>query len=527
VSRHEKQLELETLLKVDGPGLAKTGAHRSGEGESDAMEINFFLHDIFPNRHTDSDHFANVRTVKQELRVLPGGDVLHQGSILYSVVTWNKTWDKTPHGYKHEEVTPHGRVVKNFTIVKRNHTRYGNGSEAGVVTRNPAPFVNVTVNRTVHQVNTGETAGPFKIAGTDEIVTEEVEVMVADPWDILVAHLALFVPLLIAWSIYVAYKEPRSMYLILLPVTLCYCLVAQHLVNQSLAIITGSPFGITSLQSFLLMVFTGVWFASVDQHLIDEEGGIRQYGPWLTVAVLFSIYQLFNHLVSFRCTLSERTVFNNLCPVATIILEAIAMPQALKPKTSIGVKVSMIAMVVGAILFSCQPGAFSGGGVSVASLMVVFVVIYRITQRLYLSTGKFRSLALLAFIDGFVCFLAATLPLLAGDRMFISSIHVWVTNPSILSLLIVSSITFTGQHIVSLALLRVGSATAYLVFMSLAGFIEVAAGIIFFGDDVFSSALSCMGLGISLASGVWYSTEVVWQPQADQGKAIVEHSSTY
>lgn len=501
VGRQRNRLELETHLQAGGRGLEKT---RQDDGELDVTETNNFLHRLYSRSHVDSSFMAGVRTVKQKLRVLPGGDAWHRGASLYTVVIYNKTEPAKPQTIHKEYNQQHVIIVKN-TTGPTNRLPPKNSSEVEAVTwTQPAPFVNVSTNTSVQKVNK-----------TDSALTEEIDVRIASPRDILIAHLAAFVPLFSAWCIHLFNGEPRWLYLLLLPLTLCYCLVAQHLVNQTLEIITGSPLGVTAVQSLMMVVFTGAWFISKDQDVISQEGGLRQYGSWVSVAVLFSVYQLFNHLVSFHCTLSERTLFNNLCPVVTFILEAVAMPQTLKPKTSLGVKVSMIAMVVGAVVFSCQSEAFTAEGVSSASLMVFTVVAYRITQRCFLSTGRFQSLAFLSCIDGSICFLAATLPMLTGDMAFIRNIDVWVTNRSILALLLVSSLTFTSQHVVSLAMLRIGSATAYLVFMSLAGFIEVALGIIYFGDDVFSSRLSCMGLGISLASGLWYSTEVTRQPQLD------------
>mmetsp|Transcript_79696 Transcript_79696/g.151338 ORF Transcript_79696/g.151338 Transcript_79696/m.151338 type:complete len:558 (-) Transcript_79696:65-1738(-) len=402
-------------------------------------------------------------------------------------------------------------------------------NESSETTNESAAFANVTVNTTVTVVNVTE--GSNKTGKreniTEVVISEEEEADIASPEDIIFTHICVFVPLGLGWFVYFTCCKEQWLYLIILPLTLCCCQITQHLVNQSLVIVTRAPYGITSLQSFLLSIFTGVWSLTVDRKVIQREG-VREYYPWLLPAVLFGIYQVFNHLVSYLCTLSERTVFNNLCPVVTVIFETFLMPTTSKPKNNLGAKIALLAMVVGAIMFSSQSFDFTESGISMASLMVCSVVACRITQRLYLSSGKFHSLSFLSFIDGVMCLLINLVMTGAKNMVFVKHLDGWLRQPSIVVLIVLSSCTFTGSHISGLALLRVGSATAFLVFLSLTGFIEVALGIVFFGDLVFQSPLSYMGLGISLASGLWYSTDMVFlrEDKLDPARSSVTRSST-
>merc|ERR1719491_1213058 len=77
----------------------------------------------------------------------------------------------------------------------------------------------------------------------------------------------------------------------------------------------------------------------------------------------------------------------------------------------------------------------------------------------------------------------------------------------VLLVLLLSVATFTFTHLCSLAMLRAGSATTYLVFQNIASLATVTLGICFFGDRVLGTPLACVGLLANLGSGVWYSFE--------------------
>mmetsp|Transcript_24715 Transcript_24715/g.43221 ORF Transcript_24715/g.43221 Transcript_24715/m.43221 type:complete len:550 (-) Transcript_24715:49-1698(-) len=363
------------------------------------------------------------------------------------------------------------------------------------------PFVNVNTTKKTYNVSTDLGRQ------TRQVTVETTEVTIATPKDIIKVHLLFFIPLSILWSIYFYTGRKERVYMVILPISLCIMMVTQDLVNQSLAIVTKAPLGITACQASFMVLVTGVWSASVDSQVIKASDP-WVYFRWCFVAVLFTIYQLVNHLVSFKCSLSERTVFNNLCPVVTIIFETFLMPASLKPKMNTSIMLSLASLVTGALLFSFASPEFTGPGILVALLMVVATVPYRLLQRGFLSDSKPRSIVFLAFIDGLFVFTVSFVTAFLKHKDFLTDLLFWFKHPSIFVMLVLSALTFAGTHLCGLALLRVSSATAYVVFQSLASFIEVALGILFFGDTVFGTPMACIGLGLSLASGLWYSSEV-------------------
>lgn len=296
------------------------------------------------------------------------------------------------------------------------------------------------------------------------------------------------------------------MYLVILPLTYCALTVAQDLVNQDLVFLTGEPFGITAIQTGMMCLFTGTWCASIDYPRI-QLSGFAVYSRWLVVGAIFMLYKIADRFVSSNCSLSERTVFSNLSPVAALLCELVVLPQGIKPHISLGSRVSLATLVVGACLFGFASPEFTSVGVVTALSMVVIHVPLRVVERSCLSDPKLNSTGFLALIDAIFLFILTASVAFCRNQNFYNELVFFAKHPSIFFLLIISGLTFTGAHVCGLKMLRVGSATNLLVLMSIAGFIEVALGILCFGDAVFGTPLACIGLGLSLGSGLWYASE--------------------
>lgn len=387
-------------------------------------------------------------------------------------------------------------------VSSKSKVTVGSKTEQGKDKNSSNPFLKV--NKTTKKYNVSIHAGTQE---KKEVTIETTEVTIATPRDIVRVHFVVFLPLIILWLLYFCTGRQEGMYKVILPMTLCAMIVTQDLVNQSLAVVTKAPLGITACQASFAVLVTGIWSASVDLKVIRASDRWVYY-RWCIVAILFTIYQLVNHLVSLYCSLSERTVFNNLCPVATILLETLVMPVALQPLFNCNIALALASLVTGALLFSFSSPDFTETGVLIAALMVVATVPYRLFQRAFLSDNKRSSIVFLAFIDSLFVFTVSFMLSLVRNQRFLSDLLFWFKHPSIFVMLVLSACTFAGTHLCSLALLRVSSATAYLVFQSLASFIEVALGILFFADTFIGTPMACIGLGLSLASGLWYSAEV-------------------
>jgi drug/metabolite transporter (DMT)-like permease len=282
-------------------------------------------------------------------------------------------------------------------------------------------------------------------------------------------------------------------------------------VNQSLIVVLETPNLITAIQAFSMALATCLWFLVMERPALQAMP-IGKLSRWLVVAVLFAVYQLLNHWVYATCSLSERTVFTNLSPLISLALERLVMPAALKPQVSFGGKMALSLMVVGSVLFSIQNPSFTVEGIGTAMLLLLGTVPYRLAQRHMLAEGQEIPLTVLACIDGLV--LAVPSSIISASR----HTHFWSlyesSEASIFFMLVLSITTFIGLHISGLAMLRLGSATTYLVFSNIAGLVTIGLGILFFGDRALGTTLACIGLLANVASGIWYSAEVRLADQA-------------
>lgn len=332
---------------------------------------------------------------------------------------------------------------------------------------------------------------------------------VASPNVIVSVYLLMYVPIAMGWMALWKFGNQEAHYMIMLPITLCTLIVGLDLINQSLSIVMDSPMAITAIQGVALAGITGVWTLITECRRPSVVGTMMwPLLTWGIVALMFTLFQLINHQVSYWCSLSERTVFTNLCPVASMFVEMTLMSKNMKVTVTFWSKMALSTMVLGALLYSIQYPDFTPSGVLFACLMVAVIIPYRLLQRFLLAKCANLPLPLLAFSDGVFLIVPSSIISATQQDHFWSAWSSWFSHPSICLMLLFSLIIFTGNHMVGLMMLRIGSATNYLVFHNLANFLVVTMGILFFGDDISSSPLELLGLIISLLGGLWYAVEV-------------------
>jgi multidrug transporter EmrE-like cation transporter len=364
-----------------------------------------------------------------------------------------------------------------------------------------APFAKEDDKVTSHVVHVHRDGQiPEKINITETVRT----VQIASAWNIAAVYGLIFIPVALGWLFYIQDGRQHAHYVVLLPMTLCATSVGQDLVNQSLVIALESPTGVTVMQALSMAISLVLWSAWEHRSQVYTIG-FHWLPFWCGVAVLFALFQIVNHVVYAECSLSERTVLTNLAPVILLVLERLFMPIGLKPSVSFGGKFALTLMVAGAVLFSFQVPTFTARGIGVGMLLLVVSVPYRFAQRHFLADGPALPLAVLACIDGSILVLPSLTISLAENFRFWSRYDTWM-EPPILLMLFLSMATFIWQHLCTLAMLRLGSATTYLVFQNIASLITVACGIFFFGDQALATPLACLGLVANVGSGMWYST---------------------
>merc|ERR1719356_1529180 len=264
-------------------------------------------------------------------------------------------------------------------------------------------------------------------------------------------------------------------------------------------------------------IIASVW-TLIERKPLDMQQAWVPLGMWALVAVMFTSYQLLNHLVAFYCSLAERTVFTNLCPVVSLMFEATVMPKNLRASVNFRSKLALALLVIGAIAFSIQYPDFTVMGIIWASLMVLAVVPYRLAQRYTLSEAKLLPVMLLVAYDGFFLCTPSTAIAAAETKHYLQTWEGWMSDTSIPLLLILSIGTFITNHACALLVLQMNSATALQVYQNLSNFVVVALGIVFFGDNVLTSPVTLVGLIMCLVGGLWYAIEV--QPKSAPEKTV-------
>jgi len=351
------------------------------------------------------------------------------------------------------------------------------------------------------------------IARIDGEKTSTLDVEIATPFTIMCVFLVMYTPILLGWILYFHFGRQEKHYQLLLPLTLCTTLIGDNFVNKSLAVLMGAPMVITACQALSMGCFASLWTAVELNRTPLCWATVRgPLGTWSIVAVMFTLYQLMNHFVALYCSLAERTVFTNLCPVISLLFEVSMMPSNLKIEASFNMKCALFFLVAGAITFSLGYPDFTSLGVFFASMMVVAVVPYRLAQRYALNEARYLPVMLLVAYDGF--FLATPSSSIAAVEQthFMTTYDGWMSDSSVPIMMVLSMMTFTGNHICALLMLSMNSATALQVYQNLSNFVVVGLGIVVYGDNVLSSPLVLIGLITCLMSGLWYAVEA--QPKA-------------
>jgi len=351
-------------------------------------------------------------------------------------------------------------------------------------------------------------------------IRTSVKVEMVAPTDIMAVYMIMFIPLILAWTMYYSSDSNPGHLAMLLPLTLLVNTVGMDFANQSLSAVIAGPHVLTAMQAWALAFITGVWTIMFRRPQVAQSDS-RALWYWMAAALAFTVTQLVSHMAYWRCSLYERTIFLNMCPVVSVLLEQHVMPKGFKPSVGFWNKTALSITVVGAALLGLEAPALSTvASVATSSLLVVCMVMCRLTQRFLLAdAANGLPVPLLACIDGLMLGSTATLVAFSEIETYRPSLKIWLQEPSVQILLIISMLVFTAYHVTVLLILRFTSATNALVFANMGNILNVALGLEFFGDsrmNIFLTPVAFLGLAISLFSAVWFATEAD-HPGALQG----------
>jgi hypothetical protein len=339
-----------------------------------------------------------------------------------------------------------------------------------------------------------------------------IEVEIATPRVILSVFLLLYVPLILLWVAYANDGLREIHYYILLPATFCATGVGFDLVNQSLAILMQAPMAISSVQGLAMFLILVLW-TCIQQcrvQVLSKFSGDswKAIAVWIIAGLGFAGYQMINHILFNHSSLSERLVFGSICPALGTLAERMVLPARMHGKSSLNSKMAQCLMTLGAVVFSIQYNSFSLVGMKAASVFVVSFVPLRLLQRYLITDCEEVPAYFLGAIDALCLMLPAGWLSTRRTRPLQTLWVGWLSESSVVLMIVLSVFTFVACHVTTLMLLRANSVTAVLVFQNLQNFVTVGLGIFCFGDHVLASPLALIGLLICLASGSWYALEI-------------------
>ena len=364
--------------------------------------------------------------------------------------------------------------------------------------------------------STGEETAPFVHAEYQGAKGKAVEVKVeiATASEIVSIYLLLFVPLLMGWVYwYTTSPGQDALYQLLIQLSVGATSIGSVISNQSLCILTREPMALTFLQAAGLCC-AGL-FLSACQACTTTRKVTRQtllgLCKWTPAAVAFCAYQLADHFLSNNSSISERTIVGNLGPVVGLIAE-VTMPgcfvvRASKDsKASLSSKMALFSTVFGATIFVLQDPDFNWIGIETSSIWTLAHVVYRLMQRALL--GRLDDDVPVAWMmawDGFLLCIPSVFMSGESATSIWSGWQIWITNSQVLILLLLSTLSFSAGHFVTICCLKSSSATLTMVIGNIATTLCLVQGILFFGDRDFQQPLTVVGMMINLFGGLWYA----------------------
>eukprot|EP00930_Biecheleria_cincta_P035827 TRINITY_DN24621_c0_g1_i1.p1 TRINITY_DN24621_c0_g1~~TRINITY_DN24621_c0_g1_i1.p1 ORF type:complete len:596 (+),score=91.01 TRINITY_DN24621_c0_g1_i1:83-1789(+) len=422
------------------------------------------------------------------------------------------------------------KIQKHLTEPRRHQTISLNSTVptpnvASPAKTNPEHGTNTTGSRPKNITGETEETTAFAHAKYQAFSTQDlvVKVDIAQPNDIITVYTLMFVPLLMGWFYY--WQQPsKRCYSVLLQLSVAALSVGSVLVNQSLTVLMKAPMAITTVQAASMCVggtvvacmqLSAGRLKSLDQQSETLSVSAPHIGLgtilcwWLPASIGFAIYSVMDHYVSYYCSISERTVLGNLAPALSLVIETnlglllLGWPAA-HSVVSLSSKMAMLAMIFGAVIFALQYPDFNALGLDTALTQNVCHIIYRLLQRFVLGSMTGVSIAGLCAFDGFVLFVPSFILSIYESQDFWGSWQVWLSNPSVVVMLVLSLACFGMGHFVIIHMLKDSTATALVVLSNVANALCVIMGIYFFGDNNFERPLAFVGIVISILAACWF-----------------------
>lgn len=345
---------------------------------------------------------------------------------------------------------------------------------------------------------------PRIASGGTSIPTTIVPVLEGQKSGSLEICLPLAALLVLAWSFYALRRDsfPKGgmAYVILVALSFTVTSISMHTLNKVCVALTGAPSTLTAIQ---MAIAVGMILAMYWREV--READRKKVLYWLLVPVMYAGMLNSSVLGYSYLTLSLMTVFRNLAPLLTMVVEGIIMDAEHKPTISVPVVASFLTMIVGALLFSHGQGDVTWVGITIVAANTLLAIADRLLQRrLLVSECKDMPLSACMLLNnsfGMVPTFAMAITM-HEVQGYTAHQHVW-RDPAALVLIALSGVIGMGIGFFGLMCQQTMTATSFQVLQNMSKVAVVAIGIVVFGDHLDSPSRIC-GMLLSLLGSAAY-----------------------
>jgi drug/metabolite transporter (DMT)-like permease len=274
-----------------------------------------------------------------------------------------------------------------------------------------------------------------------------------------------------------------------------------HVINKSLEVTLGAP----SLIAMLQMVIAVVVVAPMSIQSF-RQCDIRQMRTWLLVPFCFAGMLCTSFYTYAYISLSLLTVIRNLAPLIVLPIERLIMPVEKQPHIGVGVVMSILIMLLGALIYGGGLSELSVTGVAFAVFNMLLAVTDRVMQR-RLLTGECKDLPsnVCTVMNNFVgiCPLMGLAAATGQLKQMSPAETIRWLDPCTGVLLVLSGLVGIGICYIGFECQRAISATSFFVLQNISKVAVVTCGVTIFQDPI-KSAASILGLLLSLSGSALY-----------------------
>jgi len=259
----------------------------------------------------------------------------------------------------------------------------------------------------------------------------------------------------------------------------------------------------------------------------------KALGLWGVPASLWVVKEVLSHVVTINLSLSERSMLINFSTVFIMGLESSRLlPAESRLQMNFGAQMAMAAVAFGSLLFVINYQAEENSPLVLAIVMVSLNVPAKLSMRWLLVRYSFLTVSVLVVYDLMFLMPVASAVSWMQETAVFAFWGSWLSDPTILVMLILSCVSFTASHAMDLLMVRRSSGTACMVAYSMSNSVELILGAMFFNDAAGAkNSFAMVGVAIAIIAGVWFSFEMrhaapsAKDPEAEAAEAVARSVS--